>query len=227
MVNRAATQSRIVQQIGSVFSKIPGAVTAYDAGNRRGVRVGPAVRLRDEWGRQDGMNEQKSVKRKTKKIPVHKVEANWEGQILRESIQVLVEPPNVGGQCRYTTLPEDRSKWKEHRWLVELQMLGDVSIPIRLDIAGDVVLGVADDETYCPDLDLSAYGADQKGVSRHHVLIRPTQRHLYLIDLNSINGTWVNGVSVSSITAQQVRNQDVITLGGLSFVIGILKVPSD
>src|SRR5215472_15981956 len=44
-----------------------------------------------------------------------------------------------------------------------------------------------------PDVDLNLFNAQQKGVSRKHVLIRRGNYLLFVMDLDSTNGTWLNG----------------------------------
>lgn len=42
------------------------------------------------------------------------------------------------------------------------------------------------------EVDLNPYGALQKGVSRHHAKLMMTDDKLYIVDLNSTNGTYVS-----------------------------------
>ncbi|MBP1467135.1 DUF3662 and FHA domain-containing protein [Candidatus Chloroploca sp. M-50] len=49
-------------------------------------------------------------------------------------------------------------------------------------------------------------------VSRHHVQLRYRQRRFWLLDLESTNGTFVNG---ERIAEKELRDGDVISLGGL------------
>jgi hypothetical protein len=98
---------------------------------------------------------------------------------------------------------------------------------VGLDIYGDVILGRGADVPGSPDIDLSNLNAEQVGVSRRHALIRPGRSKLYLIDLGSTNGTYVNGVPVSKGMAQVLRGNDSISLAGLSMVIEIIKSPTD
>lgn len=132
---------------------------------------------------------------------------------------------DADGASSYRMLPEERSKQQKFRWLVELEGLPGVNGSLRIAIAGDVTLGVQRDPTAKPDLDLGAYGAGPKGVSRQHVLIRPTQQRLYLIDLASSNGTFLNTVRVGPSQAKELHDQDLISLGALSFRVRIKAKP--
>ena len=57
-----------------------------------------------------------------------------------------------------------------------------------------LVIGRADSTTdEQPDLDLSPHDAYRHGISREHAVLIPTTDALFLVDLDSTNGTWVNG----------------------------------
>jgi FHA domain-containing protein len=106
-------------------------------------------------------------------------------------------------------------------WRIELYGFGQGAPPIGFDIQGDVVLGRGADA----DIDFDPYGAARYGVSRRHALLRPTSMHLYLIDLQSTNGTFYNSVPLGRAAARCIAHEDVITLGTLSFAIKIVDSP--
>jgi pSer/pThr/pTyr-binding forkhead associated (FHA) protein len=64
-----------------------------------------------------------------------------------------------------------------------------------------------------PDVNLSAYGAREKGVSRKHALLRVDRRQLLLIDLGSSNGTWLNGAQLTANEPVRLESGDEIRLG--------------
>lgn len=64
-----------------------------------------------------------------------------------------------------------------------------------------------------PQIDLTHYLSDRHGVSRRHAMIRLRGNRLELQDLNSTNGTSINGVRFSPKESHQLRHQDVILLG--------------
>jgi pSer/pThr/pTyr-binding forkhead associated (FHA) protein len=49
-------------------------------------------------------------------------------------------------------------------------------------------------------------------VSRHHAQLRYKTRRFWVTDLNSTNGTYVNGERISEV---DLRHGDVVSLGGL------------
>lgn len=141
----------------------------------------------------------------------------------------LTNPYGIGegSTSRFTTLPSSAVNSQGPRWLVELVGFGGRTAPHGIEIAGDVILGVPRAGFEPPDLDLSPYRADEKGVSRRHALIRPSRNRLYLIDLQSTNGTRVNAIPVGSGVAMELRTQDTISLGALTFTIRILASPTE
>ncbi len=135
---------------------------------------------------------------------------------------------SLGSASHYLTLPLHLAR-ADHppvlRWRIELHDLSPGAGPLGLDIVGDTTLGRSGGGTQGPDLDMDAYGAFDQGVSRRHALLRPTANHLYIIDLNSTNGTMHNAVPLGPGVARSLRHNDTITLGQLSFTVKIIAGP--
>jgi hypothetical protein len=128
----------------------------------------------------------------------------------------------VGDATEYRVLPPSMADEANRnplvtRWRIEITGLGPGISPQGLDICGDVVLGRSAGNV---DLDFSPYNAVEHGVSRRHAMLRPSSSKLYLIDLNSTNGTRCNSVVVSG--ARALHHLDTISLGGLTFQIKII-----
>ena len=68
-------------------------------------------------------------------------------------------------------------------------------------------------------VDLQEYGGLEGGVSRYHAMIVTVKGVLYLRDLNSVNGTFLNGHRLRPIASYPVKDGDVITLGSLSLTV--------
>ena len=66
-----------------------------------------------------------------------------------------------------------------------------------------------------PDLDLIPYGAVEQGVSRRHAKIRRVDNTLTLIDLESTNGTYLNGQRLLPNQPRMLRDGDEVRLGRL------------
>jgi hypothetical protein len=75
-----------------------------------------------------------------------------------------------------------------------------------------------------PDIDLSPYQAYAHGVSRLHAVIKRGVDDIYLVDLESANGTFVNGKRLQADEEHALSNGDVVALGGLK--IQVLLKPS-
>lgn len=67
-----------------------------------------------------------------------------------------------------------------------------------------------------PDVDLSPFDAHEHGVSRMHAEIRLDPDGVHIVDLDSANGTLVNGRKLQPQDPLDVRNGDIIQLGSLS-----------
>lgn len=66
-----------------------------------------------------------------------------------------------------------------------------------------------------PQVDLTLYAAFQLGLSRKHATVIYKERQLYLQDLKSANGTYLNGVKLPAYEQHQIRNGDEIRMGQL------------
>jgi hypothetical protein len=70
-----------------------------------------------------------------------------------------------------------------------------------------------------PDIDLSPFGAEEKGVSRRHIRLKHKNYLTYIIDLGSSNGTWLNGKRLSGPAERLLRNGDELRLGKLILTV--------
>jgi pSer/pThr/pTyr-binding forkhead associated (FHA) protein len=87
----------------------------------------------------------------------------------------------------------------------------------------DLVVGRADPiNGIYPDLDLAPYGAEQRGVSRHHVRLRYADGQLTVTDLNSANGTQINGEKLKPHQPRSLKDGDELILGQLAVGIKFL-----
>jgi pSer/pThr/pTyr-binding forkhead associated (FHA) protein len=69
--------------------------------------------------------------------------------------------------------------------------------------------------SYLLDLDLSPYDAHAQGVSRVHAVIRLAHSVLMITDLDSRNGTYLNGERLPAHQPRILRDGDEIRLGNL------------
>jgi hypothetical protein len=66
-----------------------------------------------------------------------------------------------------------------------------------------------------PDIDLTDYGAEEKGISRRHAAIFWQHGALHILDEGSANGTSLNGQKLAAHRPYILRNGDLISLAGL------------
>ncbi len=87
--------------------------------------------------------------------------------------------------------------------------------PIQVNLTQRVVIGRAEESCSEIDIDVCAYGAVQKGVSRRHAALDVVNKTLMVSDLNSTNGTFINGQKIPPGHRRVVRDGDELRLGEL------------
>lgn len=88
--------------------------------------------------------------------------------------------------------------------------------PIMVQMRYEVILGrVSDQDDGTAYINLSTYGGANLGVSRRHAQLIREERAIYLMDLNSTNGTRLNGEPLPAGVERRVRDGDELTLGQL------------
>ena len=91
---------------------------------------------------------------------------------------------------------------------------------IPLERIQKLILGRTDvDTSVHPDVDLSRYGASDRGVSRQHIELNYVDGELQVKDLGSANGTLLNGERLSPQQSYVLRDGDELLLGQLSIAI--------
>ena len=75
---------------------------------------------------------------------------------------------------------------------------------------------------FTPDLDLAPFDAQNSGVSRRHAALVQYNERLHLLDLESANGTFVNGRRVPPNTPMRLKDNDVVRLGSLTLLINLV-----
>jgi hypothetical protein len=82
----------------------------------------------------------------------------------------------------------------------------------------DVVIGRSNGASMKPDIDLQEHNADALGVSRLHMSIRyePKDHTVVVMDMNSANGTFLNGQKLHPREVRVVRHGDELRLGKLT-----------
>lgn len=141
------------------------------------------------------------------------------GSIATETDEIAFTPfPHTDG------LPEDAP---DVSWRVQFSPATDPSRSFALEINDELVMGRHVSAQEMDNLiDLNPYGASTLGVSRQHLMVRPTATNLFIVDLGSTNGTYRNGRSIGRHTPYSLVDGDVIALGKLPLLVKIVDRPS-
>jgi pSer/pThr/pTyr-binding forkhead associated (FHA) protein len=97
---------------------------------------------------------------------------------------------------------------------------------LHVDLSGTegFVLGRSDSKSsYIPDVDLASFRALDKGVSRRHAAFVRYQGKLHIVDLSSVNGTFLNGSRLTPETPYPLNAGDRLTLGELALVLSTVE----
>lgn len=91
---------------------------------------------------------------------------------------------------------------------------------LTLDGSEEYTIGrIDDDQPIIPDIDLTPYRGYGKGVSRLHATIQFMNNRVTIIDLGSVNGTFVNGKRVSDQIPEPLDHGDILTLGKMKIKV--------
>jgi signal transduction histidine kinase len=121
----------------------------------------------------------------------------------------------------------DKEGNQQPYWRVRLDIDADPPESFGLDLYGPITLGRALEpgEGNVDFLDLAEHGAANRGVSRHHVELRPAPHGLFAVDLDSTNGTYKNGVQLQQRSPTPLGNRDTLSLGLLHVTVTIIDAP--
>ncbi len=94
--------------------------------------------------------------------------------------------------------------------------------PLIVEVKNQILLGRhTPGSTSQPQVDLAPFDAYSKGVSRLHAAIRQVEHCLFIEDLGSTNGSWLNSVRLIPFAARALRAGDLIQLSQLQITIYI------
>ncbi|HVU10755.1 MAG TPA: FHA domain-containing protein [Phototrophicaceae bacterium] len=111
-------------------------------------------------------------------------------------------------------------------WVIEINA-APMPKPIRAQFEKKLVIGRFDKATNtAPDIDLLPFGADTYGISRQHAALVAQSSELMIVDLNSGNGTYVNGVRLVPHKPTPLRGEDRVQLANLPVEVRVLITPS-
>lgn len=126
-------------------------------------------------------------------------------------------PPTIEDTDRVRLVPKvpDPPSWR-----VIFQIEGPAPTTIGLDVRQALVIGrVVPEVKEQPDLDLTPHLAIDHGISRQHAVLIPSVEGLHLVDLESTNGTWINGLYLEPGKHYLLSPGDTIEFGLLPIVV--------
>ena len=111
-------------------------------------------------------------------------------------------------------------------WRLLMQIGGDNRTTVGMEVVDRIVIGRTDpDASFHPDLDLSPYRGQEHGVSREHAAITRGDKSLFIEDLESTNGTRINGFELEPHHPYRLRDGDELELGRVRIIVRFVRAP--
>jgi hypothetical protein len=127
-----------------------------------------------------------------------------------------------GFQLEEQLEPTDPPLTDQPPWRVSLEIL-QMNVSIIFDITNAIILGrnpKATDNSGI--LDLTPFGAHSSGVSRNHAILILERGNVLLRDVESTNGTGINGKKLTPLTNYVLHSGDIVQLGKLRMRVQFL-----
>ncbi len=137
--------------------------------------------------------------------------------------EIGVEYRIVPAEADSTAHPEDE---QARHWRIQIAPVGIKEV-MALEIRADTVMGSNNNSEADLDVNLAQWNGYENGVSRRHVLLRPSKNKLFAMDLRSTNGTHINGLPLGVGWAYAIRDGDLLTLGRLHVRVRITQMPDE
>lgn len=132
----------------------------------------------------------------------------------------LAEQKALERQSNVSTLFEELVPW-----VIEFRVIGTPEI-IRAPIGERLTLGRDDSQNdIYPEIDLTPFRGQHLGVSRKHARIIMRNNRITVEDLQSANGTYINGKHIGVLNATRLRDGDQLKLGSLSLQVHFVIQP--
>ena len=109
-------------------------------------------------------------------------------------------------------------------WRLLVQFGGENRTSLGLAVKPRMLIGRDDSErSIQPDLDFGPYEGLRNGVSRRHVEITYEDGALFIEDLESTNGTRINGFELAAGRKYRLRDGDELEFGRIRVVFRFLR----
>lgn len=111
-------------------------------------------------------------------------------------------------------------------WVIEFRVVGTPSI-LQVQVSEAMILGRKDEERgVYPHVDLGPFEAHSKGVSRQHAVILAKDNRIKIKDLNSANGTKLNGYILTPGHEYRLRHGDELMVGEIRLQVLFTVTPA-
>jgi pSer/pThr/pTyr-binding forkhead associated (FHA) protein len=152
--------------------------------------------------------------------------SNREGMLFCENCGYSITEAAIGTATvptrRIDNDPDDsiaKATWGSARFSAGTSIIvhiRDANESITLESKKRIIFGRSDTtSTINPDVDLTAHGAIDKGVSRQHAAIEVSEETVMLLDVGSSNGTFLNGQRLLPNQPRLLRDGDEVRFGKL------------
>ncbi len=109
-------------------------------------------------------------------------------------------------------------------WRLLLQIGGENRTTLGVSVSDRMLVGREDAKKgQYPEIDFAPFDGSANGVSREHALITYEDGALYVEDLNSTNGTRINGFQLTPQRAYRLRDGDELEFGRLRVVLRFVR----
>lgn len=112
--------------------------------------------------------------------------------------------------------PMDAANLGGHSMLLYIDSQDD---PIVILLTSEIVFGRAASNDSSPRFDLALYGAQDFGVSRKHIIFKRTDKGVFVEDMGSANGSYLNETRVDPYTPVKIESGDRLRLGQFALEI--------
>jgi CheY-like chemotaxis protein len=111
-------------------------------------------------------------------------------------------------------------------WVIKLRVVGTASI-LQVEVTEAMVIGRTDKKNNSnADIDLEPFNAYYLGVSRKHAQVSARNSRIVIKDLESANGTFLNGGRLDPGKEYRLRHGDRLALGRLEMQVLFVVTPS-
>lgn len=153
--------------------------------------------------------------------------------VSRPDVQATRQTSKLDDPARRTALPSDTqadSSGARLRtpWRLLMQIGGQYQTTVGIEVRDTIIVGRSDPVAeFYPDLDLSPYSGQEGGVSRRHATIAQDDENkaLVLRDLDSTNGTRINGFPLEAHRPYRLRDGDTLEFGQVQMVLRFVRSP--